>query len=321
MEGPWWVGVYAATGACQPLIVERLARAKLAPQIALWPMLANCVGMSLVLPLSCLLGMRPSRRPVRLGVAWKASVVDFGSAVLLNTALVRSGATAFTLAYSSCALFVALIGTRSLRVEQWSGVILVTLGLALYSRGGGGSDDAFSLALALLGSVGHSTMYVCAERALATGALTPFELSTAMGTSQSLVLIAWSSLCVAFFDLGVARPLYALKGYAALAVVDAAHALSFFATLGDRGALSASLLKGVQIVLVYVASQLLFQCYSDGRPLECLAQRAATAKSAAVALVVLALVVFYGKPTSWSARGSPLATRPTIVPSSSSDKV
>ena len=45
--------------------------------------------------------------------------------------------------------------------------------------------------------------------------------------------------------------------YAPLILIDGLHALSFFATLGERGAVSAAMLKGVQVVFVFVASSVL----------------------------------------------------------------
>lgn len=93
----WWV-IYAASGACQPLIIEHLSLKGLAPALVLWPMLANCVGMALVLPLAVVLRIETkdpsracSRHPVRRIVA-EAIACDFGSAALLNLALLRCGA-------------------------------------------------------------------------------------------------------------------------------------------------------------------------------------------------------------------------------------
>lgn len=99
----WWI-VYASTGACQPLLVEQLSGRGLAPQLVLWPMLANCVGLFAVLPLSWTLRVRNSKdgsfwsrlffsRHIRRSVA-NVAAVDFGSAALLNLALLRCGACA-----------------------------------------------------------------------------------------------------------------------------------------------------------------------------------------------------------------------------------
>lgn len=177
-------------------------------------------------------------------------------------------------------------------------IALVTIALAMYAsiNSDRGFEDGFaSLLLALVGSLGHSYMFVLAERAINSAHISPFQLSTAMGAVEASILTIWSWFT--FFGLDKAlirRPAYALVGYAGLAVVDSLHALSFFATLGRRGAVSASLLKGVQIVLVYAVSQLLLRCYDLGiLRLGCLGQGLCSLKSAAVALVVAGLALFY----------------------------
>lgn len=327
----WWI-VYASTGACQPLLVEQLSVRGLAPQLVLWPMLANCIGLFAVLPMSWALRMRNSKdgsfwpricfsRHVRRSVAHVAAV-DFGSAALLNLALLRcgacaqmvlhliplvvSGAVSFALTYSSCTLFVAVLkactpGGKWPTSNQWLGVLLVTAALTMYAAAGNysrlGEDDTLSLVLALSGSLGHSYMFVLAEKIISEGQLSAYQLSTAMGGVESAALAAWS--CFTMFGLGAVRvtqPLAILHGYGTLSCVDALHALSFFATLGSRGAVSASLLKGVQIILVFSTSQLLFPCYDKVGPrqkIACIGDRAISRKSSAVALMVVALIIFY----------------------------
>ena len=80
-------------------------------------------------------------------------------------------------------------------------------------------------------------MFVYAEHALkacAKDGLTPFRLSSLMGAAEAAALAAYVALVVARSGAPV-DPRAALA-YAPLVLVDCAHALSFFATLGDRGA-------------------------------------------------------------------------------------
>lgn len=319
--------VYAGTGASQPLIVEELSRRGLAPQIVLWPMLANCIGMLAVYPLALSLGLVAKRKTRNLcrRFVLEACLVDFGSAALLNLALLRAGAASFTLSYSSCTLFVALMGSKRLKRSQWMGIMMVTSALILYAttkdRGSKGNDNFGSLFLALSGSLGHSYMFVLGERAIDAGHISPFELSSAMGFVEASLLALWSFLVATFAPEAFGQAQFgddAFKGYSVLATVDALHALSFFATLGRRGAVSASLLKGVQIVLVYAASKLVFGCRDH--TLNCFCNQLMTMQSAAVAAVVVALTIFYkglrcvDAEDGRFARSSPPSPRRTTMP-------
>ena len=297
----WWLVVYSTTGALQPLLVDDLRHRGLAPKRLLGPMLANCVGMALVAP------AREAFAP-RGGGSWAgaargawrtvavAVVLDFGSATLLCLALLSCGAAAFTLVYSSCALIVACLGTCAgarLRAEQWVAVVLATAGIVSYELAGsdGSAGSRGGLALALLGSLGHGAMFVYAEHALkacAKDGLTPFRLSSLMGAAEAAALAAYVALVVARSGAPV-DPRAALA-YAPLVLVDCAHALSFFATLGDRGAVSASMLKGVQVLVVFSASAVL-SCDPPARVAGC----ASPAKAGAVAAVVAALALFHGR--------------------------
>ena len=80
-----------------------------------------------------------------------------------------------------------------------------------------------------------------------------------------------------------------LQTYAPLILIDGLHALSFFATLGERGAVSAAMLKGVQVVFVFAASSVL-SCDTESG-----AGCATPAKAAGVAIVVAGLALFYAK--------------------------
>ena len=142
---------------------------------------------------------------------------------------------------------------------------LATLGLALYELACKGEGRAAADArlwgslLAFLGSVGHSGMFVYAEHALAdksakAAGLTPFRLSSCMGAAETIVLAVFVSLQVTY---DAERLNTVAVAYAPLILIDGLHALSFFATLGERGAVSAAMLKGVQVVFVFIASSVL----------------------------------------------------------------
>jgi len=146
--------------------------------------------------------------------------------------------------------------------------------------------------LAFLGSVGHSGMFVMAEHALENksakaAGLTPFRLSSCMGFAETTVLATYVALQVTDYD--AERMSNVAVAYAPLILIDGLHALSFFATLGERGAVSAAMLKGVQVVFVFVASSVLSCDQESG------AGCATPAKAAGVAIVVAGLALFYAK--------------------------
>ena len=109
-----------------------------------------------------------------------------------------------------------------------------------------------------------------------------------MGSAESALLVAWVVWAGATQEIAHWPPQpKALRSYGLLVCVDAAHAFAFFATLGEHGAVSAALLKGAQLILVYATGSVLF-CDPVSR-----AGCATPCKTAAVASVALALALFY----------------------------
>ena len=299
-----WIATYAVSGALQPLLVDQLKQQGLAPARLLGPMMANLLGMTLVAPAreACVGSPAPIAQTVR--ASWRplaaAAALDFGSAALLCVGLLYAGAAAFTLVYASCAPLVSAIGAAAgaqIRREQWLAIALATLGLALYelackSEGKAAADARlWGSLLAFLGSVGHSGMFVMAEHALENksakaAGLTPFRLSSCMGFAETMVLGTFVALQVTY---DAERMTTVAVAYAPLILIDGLHALSFFATLGERGAVSAAMLKGVQVVFVFAASSVL-SCDTESG-----AGCATPAKAAGVAIVVAGLALFYAK--------------------------
>lgn len=300
-----WVAMYAITGALQPLLVDQLKQQGLAPARLLGPMLANLLGMTLVAPAreACVGSHAPIAQTVR--ASWRplaaAAALDFFSAALLCVGLLYAGAAAFTLVYASCAHLVSAIGAATgaqIRREQWVAIALATLGLILYELACKGEGRVAADArlwgslLAFVGSIGHSCMFVIAEHALAdksakAAGLTPFRLSSCMGFAETMVLGAFVAVQVSGVDFDLVR--IVVGAYAPLVLVDGLHALSFFATLGERGAVSAAMLKGVQVCFVFVALSVLSCDEASG------AGCATPAKAAGVAVVVTGLALFYAK--------------------------
>mmetsp|Transcript_32539 Transcript_32539/g.104132 ORF Transcript_32539/g.104132 Transcript_32539/m.104132 type:complete len:179 (+) Transcript_32539:743-1279(+) len=118
-------------------------------------------------------------------------------------------------------------------------------------------------------------MFVFSERAMRLGGLHPFLLSSGMGAAETAALAAWNGALLsrhgpqlyAPHDGEVELGTVALL-YAGLTLVNAMHALVFFELLDRIGAVSSAVMKGVQLVLVFVFSVLFFcryqasQCFS-----------------------------------------------------------
>mmetsp|Transcript_6095 Transcript_6095/g.7235 ORF Transcript_6095/g.7235 Transcript_6095/m.7235 type:complete len:352 (+) Transcript_6095:282-1337(+) len=280
----------------------------------MWTMFANTLGMSFVLPLKIIWAYFAGERLPRYNIRpWRlilsSALLDASSAAILTLALLRSGASAFSVAYSSCAMLVAVLGwmlglrKKKLICQQWFALVLATSGLILYSSTRkndiSASDTLFDVGLALVGSIGHSAMFVLAEYVTtaesAAGVLSPFELSSYMGLLQCLalyilgfILDSQKSFRPSIYEPGL------LSGYASLTLIDALHALAFFTTLGDLGAVHAAMLKGIQVVLVFTITKLTTCLYASSQAFSCILTRFFSWQALAVLLVVLSLQLFYG---------------------------
>ena len=219
----WMMVLYAATGIFQPLLVDVIKGRGGAPRNMLLPMLANVLGMALVRPASEALGVATAaeayggkshawaRRPLTVRAVAFATLLDFAAGWLSTLGLLLVGAGGFIIVYAGGAGFTALLSYlflgRKLDRRQVCGVVAITLGLALNSmisaeffRGAPSGGSWNGTLIAVAGTVLHSGALVAGERALLLGApdgLTPWALSSTMGSVEAGALVGYNGLLAA----------------------------------------------------------------------------------------------------------------------------
>ena len=140
-------------------------------------------------------------------------------------------------------------------------------------------------------------------------AVSSIDVCGFMGCTEVLVLLfyyaslatisaATAPAATSFSPSSTAAPVVAaarleFESYLVLAATNALHAAAFFSILDSLGAVASGVLKGVQMLVVFIASDLLF-CAADRS--ECV-----TAKKSACVAVVFAGLVLYG----WSGGTKP----------------
>mmetsp|Transcript_16419 Transcript_16419/g.19176 ORF Transcript_16419/g.19176 Transcript_16419/m.19176 type:complete len:389 (-) Transcript_16419:340-1506(-) len=295
-----WVPLYCVTGVIQPILVDyvRYNGGTNDWPPTLLPLLANALGMALVLKLANITNVKLSYnqnngrslvRKRRNSGEWIfrylsrtekrrfiiATMLDFGSAACTITGLLLVGSGIYTIIYSSGTAWTAVISWiygKELHQGQWMGVFIVTLGLALNSYGIVDDFGDFSQRLLLgslvlfLGTVLHSASFVYNEAQIlpkrndAVTQISPFLLCAIMGQLETICLIFWNTVLIGLYGF---TSLYTVTSsvlccYMILVLSNAVHALAFFAMLGQLGAVSTGILKGILSVLVMGFSSLFF---------------------------------------------------------------
>ena len=207
-----------------------------------------------------------------------------------------SGPTIFAIIYSSVTIWTAVFSRvllgRVLNRWQWTTVLVVFIGLAITATdanrssskddGGEKDDEVFwGSCLVLVGSVMHGLTYVMSEAVMTVGSepLTILQNNAIQATVASACFLVWQAVyTLPRFGESVRAPVKAagtsVRGAAALLVgfggSNVVHALTFFRTLRSfpGGATSAGVMKGLQAVLVFACTNLLY-CGRIGGPEMC----------------------------------------------------
>lgn len=304
------VTVYLVSGTLQPLVVDSLRYTNsLGPRYLVIPTLANVAGMALsgiLLPRTEMANVRRRMADSRLRrIVTGAVALDLLSGILLTLGLEHVGGSLFSVMYASTTAFTAMLARvflkRRVGAVRSIAVAVVTCGLALDAAGvveGEGGVSARTTrrllvggALVLCGSLLHSAMFVYTEHFVKEQhVMSPIAWGATLGAVESAALGAWCAVCYALFGpfhlgAGAASASALWLDAFALVIINALHAASFFKLIGDLGATSSSLMKGVQTVLVCCVSTVLF-CGVDE------AQCPTVLKAASVLLVVSGIVVY-----------------------------
>jgi len=325
----WAPLLYIGTGIAQPLLTDAVKYRGGAGSgdgpATLVPLLAHTLGMTLVVQLADLAGLRNggggggrgggggggARRGghIPAEVFAKATAIDLASGILTTSGLLLVGSGIYTVIYSSTTAWTAVIsyvtGTSALSSGQWLGVALVTLGLGMNALGvledssGDTPEHIHTLllgcALLLLGTVFHAGAFVFNERAIKRVGVPPFLLCASIGSVEAALVTMYNAVLVLNYDVQelYLEPIEAAGGsvasvlalYAGLVLAHALHALSFFAMLGHLGAVTTGILKSILAVSVFTFAAAMFCSYEAS-------QCFSPFKAAAMVIVLFGSFVF-----------------------------
>ena len=267
--------LYVITGVSQPLIMSIAKNAGLANPSCQLYMLFYYLGPALVVFTLC--GGESSQKPT-LSMIWKAaliSIIDIFSQTMNYTGATMAGPTIFAVIYSSLTIWTAIysriILKRAMNFEQWFGVFCVFGGLILtgFHSMKLGEEVFHGVQLVVLGSSLHGLVYVLFETVMTTGEYMPVRMTCALqGIIASIAYGLWQIIYTRnHFQELVLTPMEASHTstgtawliLSSLGLSNLFHALAYFNTLKffPGGATSAGIMKGLQAVLVFVASSVL----------------------------------------------------------------
>lgn len=275
---------YVGSGICQPLLMQVCKQAGLADSNAQLYMLAYYAG-----PASLLLVLQPrkeenftadhySRFPpiLLMKKATMIAIFDIFAQTLNYNGAVLSGATIFSVIYSSVTIWTAVFSytflKRSMSWVKWIAVLIVFGGLCITASNSMTLGPAVfrGTVLVLIGSCLHGGTYVLSE-AIMIGPeqLSPIENSTIQGLVACIALSLWQIIyTVPNWDSLIAAPMKvagtsittAIAIMLSFALINLVHSIGFFQVLkhSKYGATTAGVLKGLQAVLVFVLAHFLF---------------------------------------------------------------
>ena len=210
------------------------------------------------------------------------AVLDVFAQSLNYTGNNMSGPTIFAVIYSSVTIWAAvysrcLLG-RDLNCTQWIGVASVFVGLALtaFHSVSIGRNVFFGACLVVIGSSLHALVYVISEKLMTHGEekITVRANCAVQGFVALFCFSIWEILyTLPRFEELIAAPVRATGStwidvtlvLFSIGLANLIHGFSFFVTLKNfpGGSVSAGVMKGLQAVLVFVFTSLVF-CGSPG---------------------------------------------------------
>ncbi|KAL9184998.1 hypothetical protein ACHAXT_002775 [Thalassiosira profunda] len=280
------------TGVTQPLLITVAKDCGLADPTAQLYMLFYYVGpASVSLSIGCRRRAPPSYSPVNtdaldenewpsgrsLLYAAAIATIDIFAQVMNYTGVSLAGPTIFAIIYSSVTIWTAVYSRmllqRQLSLAQWAGVFTVFGGLTLTGL------HSFQLGAAVfkgsclifVGSSVHALGYVISELIMTRGKyrITVRANTAIQGLVACAALAAWQlAYTSSRWEELILQPMHqagtswqqAAWVFLGIALSNFVHSLSFMYTLRHfpGGAVSAGILKGLQAVLVFVATSIAF---------------------------------------------------------------
>lgn len=302
---------YIGTGLLQPLLMTACKSAGLADPRAQFCMFFYYAGPAL------LAGGLANSSPLLALKACGVAAVDVVAQLCNYTGASLAGPTIYAVVYSSLTVWTALWSRlllgRRMPVHQWLAVAVVFGGLALTARESSQLGDSViqGTLLVFVGSILSSLSYIASEAVMTRGkerlsvdqnaAIQSLFSATILGLWQLLYTRPrWHELIVA----PAAEAATSLTKATGLLIVFAGaslvHAYAFYYTLrhATGGATSAGVMKGLQAVLVFVATHVAY-CGRVGGAEMCLT----TTKATSIVVVAGGVALFTTVPTKtkrWS---------------------
>lgn len=314
--------IYMVSGSIQPVLMTLASDAGLAdPRCQLY-MVAYYVGPACLGATVCCNGgdnhvndnaSSSSLNGIsRDSFAKAASIacLDIIAQTINYTGAIMSGPTIFSIIYSSVTVWTAvqsriLLGRR-LNILQWLSVLVVFAGLLILkdSATNNGQKILRGAILSFCGSALHALTYVLSEIVMTSGEKLSVRANCFIqGLVACSAFVLWQLMYTrVHFDKLIRAPMIeaqttnvgAILILFSIAVANLVHSLTFFHTLRHfrGGATSAGLMKGLQAVLIFATTAIIF-CGRKGGQEMCFSSN----KLASLLIVVLG-VSLYGLATT-----------------------
>ena len=286
--------IYVLSGATQPLLMTLVKSIGLGDPTCQVYMLFYYIGPTLVIFSLC---CSPLSSPLSSSnnddnntnnhvipppkIIFKASsiaILDIIAQSMNYTGSTMAGPTIFAIIYSSVTIWTAiysyLLLSRNLSFIQWSSIIIVFFGLLLTSINSisVGQHVFHGTILIIVGSSLHALTYVLSEIIMTHEKLSLQLNCSIQGIVACIIYLIWQCIYTRrYYNEKIAIPMmnngttitFALLVLFSLSTSNLIHATSFFYTLKyfPGGATSAGVMKGLQAVLVFVFSSLVYCHY------------------------------------------------------------
>ena len=261
---------YVLSGVMQPLIMTLIKEAGLSDPRAQLYMAFYYLGPACV---TVLVERWP--RPTSFCKTVAIALFDFAAQAMNYTGTTLAGPTIFAIIYSSVTIWTALFSflflKRPLYNEQWWGVFLVFGGLCITGL------DSITLGpavvkgslMVLTGSIMHSLTYVMSEAIMVYEDVTTEANSAIQGIVGCSIFTLWQIIFtrrhveeILYQPMENASTTWTYAGIIlfAFAFSNFLHSFCFFHTLlhCPGGATSAGIMKGLQAVLVFIFTSIVY---------------------------------------------------------------
>lgn len=262
--------LYVLSGVTQPLIMTLIKEAGISDPRAQLYMLFYYLG-----PASVGLSVKTWPSPSKIGMTALIAMFDLSAQAMNYTGSTLAGPTIFSIIYSSVtvwtAIFSFLLLQRRLSAFQWLGVVVVFGGLCIMGLQSVslGKDVIHGSLLVFLGSCMHALTYVMSEGIMHDDHVSIQANCAIQGIVCCISVGAWQLIYTRTHleevlldplrDAGTSW-MHALLLLLSFGLSNFVHSLSFFFTLRHfpGGSTSAGVMKGLQAVLVFVVTSVVY---------------------------------------------------------------